>query len=92
MQRDLSFPDHFIYIDFLAVRTPYQRQGRGKMLLEEIISYSEKVHLPLMLFTDATEQVHYYQNLGFRAVGITSSKKFKYINTYLVREVHSGND
>lgn len=90
MQNDLSFPTHFLYVNFLAVRTAYQRQGRGRLLLEEVISYSEKTRIPLLLCTDKTDQVKFYQDLGFRAIGITSSKKYKYINTYLVREVHGG--
>ena len=90
MEKELKFPKHHIYIDFLGVKNQYQRQGRGRMIMEEVISYSEEVDLPLMLFTNTTEDVRFYQSLGFRAVGITSSKKFKFINTYLVREVSSG--
>lgn len=85
METDIKFPPKYIFVSFLGVKPEYQRQGKGRALMERIINYSKGKNLPVMLFTNEPKTVEFYQSLGFKIVGITSSKKFQFINIYLVK-------
>lgn len=86
MEKEISFPYPHLYIDFLGVKTKLQQQGRGKKLMKHVLTYADRKKLPVMLFTNTPEDIAFYRSLGFKVVGITSSKKFQFINTYLVRD------
>ena len=55
-------------------------------LMTNVCSYADSVRLPLMLFTNTADDVRFYQSLGFKIIGETSSKKFGFTNTYLIYE------
>ena len=87
LEEMIPIPYPHLYVDFLGVKEAYQKQGRGKRLMEPICRYSQHQNLPLMLFTNTEEDVQFYKSLGFQVVGVSKSQEFGFINTYLVREV-----
>lgn len=84
LEKDIKVPSPHIYADFLGVAKKHQHQGRGKRLMSYICSYADQVGLPLMLFTNTDDDVKFYQSLGFKIIGETSSKEFGFTNTYLL--------
>ncbi len=81
-----TIPKTHIYADFLGVEKKYQHQGRGRKLMTEVCRYADKVGLPIVLFTNTAYDVKFYQSLGFDIIGETSSEKFGFVNTYLLKE------
>ncbi len=83
LEKTVSIPSPHIYLDFLGVEESFQHQGRGRKLMTHICALSEKLQMPLMLFTNTADDVRFYQSLGFKIIGETSSEKFGFTNTYL---------
>ena len=86
LEATVDIPSPHIYVDFLGVNEAFQHQGRGRRLMTNVCSYADSVRLPLMLFTNTADDVRFYQSLGFKIIGETSSKKFGFTNTYLIYE------
>ena len=86
LETTVDIPSPHIYVDFLGVNEAFQHQGRGRRLMTNVCSYADSVRLPLMLFTNTADDVRFYQSLGFKIIGETSSKKFGFTNTYLIYE------
>lgn len=89
LEKDINLPQPHIYVDFLGVAKKFQHQGRGRKLMTHVINYADSLGLPLMLFTNTADDVKFYQSLGFKIIGETSSEKFGFVNTYLTYE-HAG--
>lgn len=85
MEEALDIPEPHLYVDFLGVLPEKQKQGRGHELMKAVIDIADRQHLPVMLFTNTPEDVAFYESLGFRCIGHTVSEKFKFDNTYLIR-------
>lgn len=85
MEADIEFPKKYLYVSFLGVRPQFQNQGQGRKTMECLIAQGEKNKLPLVLFTSEPNNVAFYQELGFKIIGITSSKQFRFINIYLMK-------
>jgi len=84
LETEVDIPRPHLYLDYLGVRREYQHQGRGRMLMEKICRYADRVGLPVMLFTNTSEDVAFYESLGFRVIGRTSSERFGFTNTYML--------
>ena len=84
LEATVDIPRPHIYLDFLGVREEHQHQGRGRGLMTAICKYADQVSLPIMLFTNTSEDVNFYQSLGFKIIGITTSEEFGFTNTYLL--------
>ncbi|MEG0829494.1 MAG: GNAT family N-acetyltransferase [Anaerovoracaceae bacterium] len=85
LEDTLDFPYPHLYLDFLGVKTSAQHQGRGRKLMSRICDYATSKSLPLMLFTNTSDDVKFYESLGFNVVAITESSEFGFVNTYLVK-------
>ncbi|MHC1723333.1 MAG: GNAT family N-acetyltransferase [Aminipila sp.] len=85
METEIKFPSKYIYVNFLGVKPEYQRQGNGRAIMERVLDYSKGKNLPVMLFTNQPKDVEFYQSMGFKIMGITSSKKYQFINIYLLK-------
>ena len=81
-----SIPDKYLYADLLCVAEDVQGQGRGSRLIRAACRYADEVGLPIMLFTNGTEDIRFYQKNGFRIIGVTSSEEFGFENTYVLYE------
>ena len=85
LEEAMDIPLPHIYIDFLGVKKELQHQGRGRRLMKEICRYAESRRLPIMLFTNTDSDVRFYESMGFKVIGATSSDRFGFTNTYLIR-------
>ncbi|QAT41784.1 GNAT family N-acetyltransferase [Aminipila luticellarii] len=85
METEIKFPPKYLYISYLGVRPEYQGQGNGRMLMNRLVEYGEKKELPIVLITSEPKEVPFYQSMGFKMMGITSSRKFQFINIYLIK-------
>lgn len=85
METEIKFPSKYLYVNFLGVKPEYQGQGNGRAIMERVIDYSKGKSLPVMLFTNQPKDVEFYQRMGFKIMGITSSKKYQFINIYLLK-------
>lgn len=86
LEKDLTFPEPHLYVDFIGVWPDLQGRGRGYELMNHICDYADTQHLPIMLFTNTEEDIRFYRRLGFEVVGQTHSKKYGFTNQYMVRE------
>ena len=86
LEKTIDIPYPHIYVDFLGVRRSCQGEGRGRRLIHRIAEYADKRNRPLMLFTNTSEDVAFYQKEGFKVIGIAKSDKYGFENTYMVRE------
>ena len=86
LETTMDIPYPHIYVDFLGVRRSCQGEGRGRRLIHKITEYADKRNRPLMLFTNTSEDVAFYQKEGFKVIGIAKSDKYGFENTYMVRE------
>ena len=86
LEKTMDIPYPHIYVDFLGVRRSCQGEGRGRRLIHRIAEYADKRNRPLMLFTNTSEDVAFYQKEGFKVIGIAKSDKYGFENTYMVRE------
>lgn len=84
LEKNVDIPTPHIYLDFLGTREKYQGQGRGRRMMKKICAYADSVATPIMLFTNTAADVTFYQSLGFRIIGETTSEKFGFTNTYLL--------
>lgn len=84
LETTIDIPTPHIYLDFLGTKPEFQGQGRGRRLMKQVCSYADNVKLPIMLFTNTSADVRFYQSLGFKVIGETSSEKFGFTNTYLL--------
>lgn len=84
LEQGLDIPHPHLYLDFLGVRRKDQHQGRGRKLMESVCAYADRSRLPVMLFTNTPEDIHFYESLGFHIIGQTSSEKFGFRNTYML--------
>lgn len=87
LEAQLSFPRPHLYVDILGVRSDFQRQGRGRKLMNAVCAFADQQKLPMMLFTNTPEDVIFYKSLGFAVTDVTRSDVYGFENTYLVREV-----
>lgn len=85
MEAEIPFPPKYLYLSYLGVKAEYQRQGRGRKLMENLLTYGKKKKLPVVFFTNQPDLVPFYQGLGFQVMGITSSRNFQFINIYLIK-------
>ena len=81
-----AIPEKCLYVDLLCVAEDAQGQGRGSRLIRAACRYADEVGLPIMLFTNGAEDIKFYQKNGFRIIGVTSSEKFSFENTYVLYE------
>ena len=84
LEKTVEIPRPHIYVDFLGVSGEHQHQGRGRKLMSNVIKLADESKLPVMLFTNTDADVAFYQSLGFEIIGVTSSEKFGFTNTYLL--------
>lgn len=85
MESEIAFPSRYLYISYMGVHGDYQKQGKGRRLMEKILAHGERKGLPLVLSTSKPEQVAFFQGLGFQVMGITSSRHFQFINIYIIK-------
>ena len=86
LEATVDIPRPHIYADFLGVASEYQHQGRGRKLMSQVCRYADQIGLPIMLFTNTAYDIKFYQSLGFRIIGETSSERFGFVNTYMLYE------
>lgn len=86
LEATVDIPRPHIYADFLGVASEYQHQGRGRKLMSQVCRYADQRGLPIMLFTNTADDIKFYQSLGFRIIGETSSERFGFVNTYMLYE------
>lgn len=86
LEATVDIPRPHIYADFLGVAREYQHQGRGRKLMSQVCRYADQIGLPIMLFTNTADDIKFYQSLGFRIIGETSSERFGFVNTYMLYE------
>ena len=86
LEATVDIPRPHIYADFLGVASDYQHQGRGRKLMSQVCRYADQIGLPIMLFTNTADDIKFYQSLGFRIIGETSSERFGFVNTYMLYE------
>lgn len=86
LEKTMDIPYPHIYIDFLGVRRSCQGQGRGRKLIHKITEYADGRNRPLMLFTNTSDDVAFYQKERFKVIGVAKSDKYGFENTYMVRE------
>ena len=86
LEATVDIPRPHIYADFLGVASEYQHQGRGRKLMSQVCRYADQIGLPIMLFTNTADDIKFYQSLGFRIIGETSSERFGFVNTYMLYE------
>lgn len=82
----LDLPGEYIYVDFLAVDPDWQKQGRGRRLMEAVCDYADAQDQPLLLFTNTDEDIRFYEGCGLRVIGVTRSEEFGFCNTYMLRD------
>lgn len=87
LEDQIDIPEPHLYVDFLGVKEEYQKQGRGRKLMNAVCDLAIKEDLPIMLFTNTPEDVAFYESLGFVVIEVVHSKKFGFSNTYLIKEV-----
>lgn len=80
----LTFPEKYIYVDFLAVDTDKQGCGRGSMLIEAVCRKAAEMKLPVMLFTNGEKDVEFYKKHGFAQIGVTKSDEYRFENVYML--------
>ncbi len=85
MEKDIEFPSKYLYISFLGVKEEHQNKDKVLELLNKVLAYGVMKNTPIVLTTSEPKNVNFYQELGFKIMGITSSKKFQFINIYLVK-------
>ena len=54
--------------------------------MSQVCRYADQIGLPIMLFTNTADDIKFYQSLGFRIIGETSSERFGFVNTYMLYE------
>ena len=86
LEATVDIPRPHIYADFLGVASEYQHQGRGRKLMSQVCRYADQIGLTIMLFTNTADDIKFYQSLGFRIIGETSSERFGFVNTYMLYE------
>ncbi len=84
LEATIDIPRPHIYLDFLGVKENLHHQGRGRQLMNKICTYADTVNLPIMLFTNTSEDVTFYESLGFKVLDITHSEEFGFTNTYML--------
>lgn len=87
LEEHIEIPEPHLYVDFLGVREAYQKQGRGRKLMNAVCDLAAKEALPIMLFTNTPEDVAFYESLGFVVIEVVHSEQFGFSNTYLIKEV-----
>jgi len=65
MEEVLPLGKDIIYIEVLAVQTPYQGQKRGSKLMRQLIAECADMGKDLLLFTNTERNVAIYRHLGF---------------------------
>ena len=86
LELTLDLPEKYLYLDFVAVDPRYQGRGRGQQLMQTLGAYADSAGMPMMLFTNTSDDVRFYEKCGFYVAGVTESEKFGFRNTYLVRD------
>ena len=79
-----TIPDQYLYVDFLCVSDRMQGQGRGSRIIRAVCRYADEIGRPIMLFTNGEDDIRFYLKNGFRIVGVTTSEKFGFENTYVM--------
>ena len=83
LERNMEFPEKYIYADFLGMEKAYQHQGRGHRIMEQVCRFADKVGRPIVLFTNTEDDIKFYHSLGFETIGETSSETYGFVNTYV---------
>ncbi|MFV0516716.1 MAG: GNAT family N-acetyltransferase [Aminipila sp.] len=86
MEADIQFPKKYIYINYIGVKSEFRNQGIENRIIEKLMEEGIKKTLPIVLYTNEPDNVAFYQDLGFKIIGITSSKTFQFMNIYLIKE------
>lgn len=86
LNKEISLPEEYIFMKYLGVREDFRKQGRGSSLANTAIRHARKSRLPLVTCVSSMEDVGFYQNRGFKVIGITSSKELEIMHVYLIKE------
>ena len=86
LKKEISLPEEYIYMKYLGVREDFRKQGRGSSLANTAIIHARKNRLPLVTCVSSMDDVRFYQNRGFKVIGITSSKELEIMHVYLIKE------
>ncbi|MGN0710182.1 MAG: hypothetical protein ACI4LO_00370 [Anaerovoracaceae bacterium] len=84
MEAELTFPEKYLYISFMGVRQETKKKEKSSAMLDCVIAYSRQKGLPLAVCVTDTAEVSFFQEKGFKVMGITSSKEFEFIKVYLI--------
>lgn len=91
-ESELEIPSPHIYVDYVAVRSGLQGQGRGSGIISALRRYCDEIGLPAMLFTNGEDDVNFYLKNGFRIIGVTRSEEYGLENTYMLYEPESSHE
>lgn len=67
-RRDNMRGKSFLYLIVIGVASQYQGQGFGGKLLRALIAQSEQAGVPIYLETEAEDNVHMYEHMGFSLI------------------------
>jgi predicted GNAT family N-acyltransferase len=56
----------YLYLGTIGTTTSMQGRGLGRMTLSPVLSRSDSTQMPILLETSSSDNVEFYQNLGFR--------------------------
>lgn len=62
----IHYPRPHWYLDVIGVHAAHQRRGVGRLLLEELLGWSQASGAPIWLETQTAANVGYYESHGFR--------------------------
>ena len=62
----------YIFVGMVCVREPYQGQGYMRKVLDMAFAEGDRLHLPVILDTDAMSKCVKYQHLGMELAGTRS--------------------
>ena len=62
----------FLFVGMVCVREPYQGQGYMRKVLDMAFAEGDRLHLPVILDTDAMSKCVKYQHLGMELAGTRS--------------------
>ena len=68
--------EQFLYVDRIAIRSEYRRQGHAKRMYEDIFNFARKDNLPVTAEVNtkpANEgSIRFHEYMGFKEVGVRS--------------------
>jgi ribosomal protein S18 acetylase RimI-like enzyme len=85
LEKTVDIPSPHVYVDFLGVRKACQHTGRGRKLMDAVLTDAAENRRPVMLFTNTPEDVMFYRSIGFQTIGTVKSNAFQFTSTYLLK-------